>query len=55
MSMNMSTGAFEIGNSAPGMNAEVRKILRQNELAFRRFVAVCILVCGLVLLAMFLG
>jgi hypothetical protein len=53
--MNMSTGAFEIGSPPPGMKAEVQKILRQNDLAFRRFVAVCILVCGLIMLAMFLG
>lgn len=35
--------------------AEVRRILRQNELAFRLFVAVSVAVCGLILLAMFLG
>ena len=35
--------------------AEVQKILRQNELAFRLFVTGCIVVCGLILAAMFLG
>jgi hypothetical protein len=35
--------------------AEVRKILRQNDVAFRWFVAGCIAVCSLIIAAMFLS
>jgi hypothetical protein len=34
--------------------AEVRQILRQNDVAFRWFVAGCIAVCSLIVAAMFL-
>jgi hypothetical protein len=51
----MNPCAFEIGSLSPGLSAEVQKNLRQNYLAFHKFVAVCIFVCGLVVLATFLG
>jgi hypothetical protein len=35
--------------------AEVRRILRQNDIAFRWFVAGCVVVCSLIIGAMFLS
>jgi len=35
--------------------SEIREILRQNELAFRLFVALSVAVCALVIATMFLG
>ena len=55
--MRINEQAFEASQGwlATDAGSEIRKILRQNELAFRLFVAGCIMVCGLILLAMFLG
>ena len=55
--MRVNEQAIEASQSwlAADAGSEVRKIVRQNELAFRLFVAGCITVCGLIVLAMFLG
>jgi hypothetical protein len=52
--MKMNEGAVLSGWMADD-EAEVQKILRQNDIAFRWFVAGCIAVCSLIIAAMLLS
>ena len=60
--MRMNEQAFGLAEATvlPGWlaaheQAEVRKILRQTDVAFRWFVAGCVAVCGLIIAAMLLS
>jgi hypothetical protein len=53
--MKMNEGAVLSGWMAANDEAEVQKILRQNDVAFRWFVAGCIAVCSLIIAAMLLS